>query len=110
MFFVSFTTAVTHPDSRRLCFAFGRFSDAIRQVATTNSMALELQALYKAQVDSLLSLPLSAPAARRHAFILRANLRHGVEAAPAGDQWVQELFDLPNLDQERLLRFEASAQ
>lgn len=114
---VSFTLAYLRlaPSDPHLCRAVpcracARFAEAIREVATTDSMALELQALYKAQVDSLLSLPLSAPAARRHAFILRTNLRRGVEAAPAGEHWVDELFDLPNLDQERLLRLEASAQ
>ena len=102
------------------------YNKASRAIVESDPLAKRLQERYTASVTQLLSLPLSSPAERRLAFVVRKNLRNGVqllstEANPysyygrgysntsAGANaapWLKELFDAPLKQQERLLKFE----
>jgi hypothetical protein len=99
-----------------------QFEELMREsVLKSHPLASRLRDAYSAQVQRLLSLPLSQPAARREAYEVRRSLRQGaswlnfipqgiIEWAPQANKVLQEdVLDKPVEDQQHFLSCEAAS-
>ena len=99
-----------------------QFEELMREsVLKSHPLASRLRDAYSAQVQRLLSLPLSKPAARREAYEVRRGLRQGVQGLNSVSQGIiawasqamkvlqEDVLDKPVEDQQHFLACEAAS-